>query len=269
MLKDLTIEEAQDIAYNIFELFDRLCRENNLTYFLSGGTLLGAARHKGFIPWDDDIDVMMPRADYDKLINMKLDMPEHIKLFAPETDEKYFYPFAKMCDMRYKVYFEHHIDERSIGMYIDIFPIDGLPDNRLMSKLYFKKIKMYDILKNAALRSAFLEGEKFIFIKKLILPYARKKGANYYARKMNSCGRKHAFGKSGYAGVTMITHYGERERMETDVFFSGEVLDFKDIKAGVPKGWDTYLTRLYGNYMEMPPEDKRWTNHSNFTIEVR
>ena len=269
MLKDITITQAQDIEFDLFLQFKRICEENGLRYYLSGGTLLGAARHRGFIPWDDDMDVMMPRTDYDRLMRMRPSLPENLRLFDCESDDKYLYPFAKLCDMRYKVRFAHHMEERSIGMYIDIFPIETLPDGKFAKKLYFKRMLLKHILHNAALRSAFLPEEKYILLKKLLRPYAVRRGANRFVREMNEMARRWQTRRTNHAGVTMVVHYGEREWMRKEVFEPGAEVEFRGVKCPAPKGWDEYLRNLYGDYMTLPPEDQRVTDHSHFTIEVR
>ena len=121
------IDNLKKVELDILICFDRICRENSLRYSLAYGSLLGAVRHKGFIPWDDDIDVIMPRADYEKLL--KLDnIGENMKIFHFRNSD-YFYPFAKMCDIRYKL-FESYRPEKCLGPYIDIFPLDYLPDDK-------------------------------------------------------------------------------------------------------------------------------------------
>lgn len=270
MLKDISLKEAQGYTFELLKIFDKICRDNNLVYMLSGGTLLGAIRHKGFIPWDDDIDVMMPRADYDRLLRLKLELSESIELCECSLQEDYFYPFAKLCNMTTKLYFPHHIEEKSIGIFLDIFPIEGLPDSSLKRNVYFKRMKTLNALRNSAVRKEFLENEKFKGVKKaVVMPVAKKVGANEWALRMNRAAKKYSFDGRNYRAVTMITHYGSRECMPAEVFDSVVEVDFESIITYAPVGYDTYLTNLYGDYMQLPPEDKRVTDHSNFIIEVR
>ena len=130
-MKEIGIEELKRIQIGILKHLDAFCNENNLKYFMCGGTLLGAVRHKGFIPWDDDIDIMMKREDYDKLIELypKNDN-SNFKLFSYELDKSFPYPFAKMDDFR--TIFEEEInDSYKIGVNIDIFPIDYITEDEL------------------------------------------------------------------------------------------------------------------------------------------
>lgn len=269
MFKDITLKEAQAIEFEMLRAFRALCEEQGLTFFLSGGTLLGAVRHSGFIPWDDDIDVMMPRADYDRLISSELKLPGELKLFCCEKDDSYFYPYARLCDMRYRLYYEGHRAEASQGMYIDIFPIETLPDGTLERKLYFKRMRLWDVLRNCARRESVMENEKHRGLKRLLGPVARLRGPMWYARRMNALARGYAGKETAHAGVTMVTHYGEREWMPKAVFEPGATVSFEGERCAAPKGYDAYLTRLYGDYMQLPPEEKRVSEHIHYTIEVR
>ena len=110
-MKELTLQELKEIEFEILKTFDSFCKENNIRYYLSHGTLLGAVRYKKFIPWDDDVDLLIPREDYNRMITLFKDT-EKYKLFAFEKDENYLYPFAKLCDMTtYKDEFGYTLDE--------------------------------------------------------------------------------------------------------------------------------------------------------------
>ena len=123
-MKELSLKEIKEIEFELLKKFDSFCKENNVRYFLSNGTLLGAVKYKGFIPWDDDIDVLVPREDYDSLIELFHDDGRY-KLFAFERNAEYRYPFAKFCDMRTRKA-EGNIDNGvALGVDIDIFPLDA------------------------------------------------------------------------------------------------------------------------------------------------
>jgi len=119
------IEEIQKVDLEILRFFDNVCRENNLTYFLSGGTLLGAIRHKGFIPWDDDVDLVMPRKDFEKLIEILDKSDSNYKLFIPGCSEDYFYTFGKLVDTRTVLDEFDYCPIKGMGLYIDIFIMTG------------------------------------------------------------------------------------------------------------------------------------------------
>ena len=121
------IKEMQHIALDVLIYLDKVCSKYGLKYFIVDGTLLGAVRHKGFIPWDDDIDVWMPRADYDRLADViRQDGEKKYKFCTPQNTKKFIYPFGKLIDVRTGL-----LDDTSakceIGVHIDVFPYDGLP----------------------------------------------------------------------------------------------------------------------------------------------
>lgn len=128
MKKEIKVEELKQIQLDILKFVDKFCKENNLKYFLAYGTLLGAVRHKGYIPWDDDIDIIMFREDYEKFVTTFKDV--NYKVFATEVNSKYPYPFAKVGDTR-TYYMEEIKDVIDTGVNIDVFPLDYLPENRI------------------------------------------------------------------------------------------------------------------------------------------
>lgn len=130
MKKNIEVEELKRIQTDILNFVDGFCKKNGLRYWLAYGTLLGAVRHKGYIPWDDDIDILMFREDYEKFVTTFKD--ERYKVFATEVNAKYPYPFAKVGDTA--TYFEEEIkDAIDTGVNIDVFPLDYIPEDRVKS----------------------------------------------------------------------------------------------------------------------------------------
>ena len=137
-MREIQFEEMKKIELNILIYFTEVCEENNLRYYLGGGTLLGAVRHKGFIPWDDDIDVMMPRPDFQKLLSLSINN-ENYNIIKPGT-AGYYYNFAKLVDTR-TILEEKGIKRiDGLGVYIDIFPLDGMPETPDARKKRFKEL---------------------------------------------------------------------------------------------------------------------------------
>ena len=122
---------------------DKVCKEHNLRYYIMAGTMLGAVRHKGFIPWDDDLDIGMPRADYDLLMtNAKEWLPEPYEAVCAENDKEYPLPFAKIQDADTTLIERMHLKYLG-GVYIDVFPLDGVPTGRMAQRMHFAKYEFY------------------------------------------------------------------------------------------------------------------------------
>lgn len=256
-MSKLTTREIQLSCLEVLKRFDGLCRKEGLAYFLSGGTLLGAIRHKGFIPWDDDVDVMMPRADYERLLKLK-----DARIHSLESGD-YGRPWARMADGGTRRSSEALFTEDTSGTYIDIFPIDGVPEGSFAAKLFYRRIRLFDMLWRTAMRNSIGAGERLRSLKKLSAALLRPIGPKPFARRMNRIAMGQDYGGK-YRGVSMITHYGAREKMPAGVFDRAVEVDFEGLRLPAPCGWDTYLTRLYGNYMEIPPEHKRVTHNSSY-----
>jgi hypothetical protein len=139
---ELSVEELRHVQLEVLAEFDHLCRRHGLTYYLAYGTLLGAIRHGGYIPWDDDIDVMMPRRDYDRLHDVFAHAPPaHVTLDSPKTRTDWPFPYAKVADDRTEL-FEPLEDPLPLAVNLDVFPLDALPSNRLSRGLQSRALRL-------------------------------------------------------------------------------------------------------------------------------
>ena len=259
-MAELSIREIQLSCFGVMKAFDAFCRENNLTYFLSGGTLLGAVRHKGFIPWDDDVDLMMPRADYQRMLTIPFP-DENYGFFSLEAMPKYSRAWVRMTDRRTKLTNITRFTGDTMATYIDIFPIDGIPAGKWASKWYFARIRILDALCKCSKRNFLSPGERFSRLKKVLRVLLAPIGAHRFAVWMNRVARRYPFETSAYRGVTMVTHYGMREMMPAEVFDHAVDVEFEGLKMPAPVGYDTYLTKLYGDYMTPPPAHRQMSDH--------
>ncbi len=256
-MKEMDITEIKQTELEILEYFAHKCEKTGLKYMLCGGTLLGAIRHQGFIPWDDDIDVLMPRGDFEKLlrISRKQKGDERYRLISWKTKDSP-YPFIKMVDTTTVVKEEYVDPKYRINVWIDIFPFDGMPaDDKLIVKK-FKKLFFYKWLLLLAGSEAG-KGTTWYWqiIKSIAVPFAKLLNISRIADKMNVIASEYPVETSPYLGG-FLWGYGLKEKMPRtlldveDVTFEG-----KTFKA--PVCWDEYLKGLYGDYMQLPPEEQR------------
>lgn len=266
MNKFLTIKQIQTEESKIlFETINYL-NKNNISYSLAGGTALGAIRHKGFIPWDDDIDIFISRPDYNKLQNL-LKENNNISgnLYAHSYELKNLnLPFTKIYN--YNIYYDDNMfyGKNEKYLWIDIFPIDGMPedDNECM-KLYKKnrRYKKLIFLKKQKLSTIFNNDKSRLYnclrcVKKFLtylLP------TRYYVRKIIFLTKKYPYEKSSLVG-NLVWGYGPQERMTKKESKTYIKTNFENIEVTMFKSYDKYLKNIYGNYMELPPQEKRITH---------
>lgn len=262
MGKEVTIEKMQEIEFNILKSFDEYCQLHGLRYYLAYGTLIGAIRHKGFIPWDDDIDVVMPRKDYEKLLEIEpVFKGGQYKLATPRNRDGWPYLFSKLVDT-YTLMEESTYKSGKIGVYIDIFPIDGLPDNQLVRKWHMVKLKCWHYLLTTVQKTD-LTGKTKIrsIVKRMIYPIAKNIGMNNILDRIQRHITKYDFDSSKYVAVQIAIDYGIRECVLKDDYQSVERRQFGNCDFNIPSGYDSILTHIYGDYMKLPPEDKRVSHH--------
>ena len=261
------MNDLQKCQLNILKDFIKVCKKNNLKYYLVSGTCLGAVRHKGFIPWDDDIDVGMPREDYNKLLTLQSDFEDRYFIQTYKTDKKYLYNFAKIRDSK-TTYIENNFMTTQInhGVWLDVFPLDGfsyeLEDSEKFEKVVKKTWRKTILGYPWNLRRKF---SKRTFFKDLGLNIAAillfwTNVGQWRNKKVEKMLNKIPYEKAKTVG----NHYGiyyKKEAMPKEWFGEGVTASFEGVEVIIPKEYDKYLTKLYKDYMTPPPEDKRIGHH--------
>lgn len=242
---------------DIMSEIDKVCTENSITYTIGGGTLLGAVRHKGFIPWDDDIDVFIERADYDKLIALLRQSDCDWLSILDDNVEGYYYPFAKAVDNRTVA--KSELSATKHGIWVDIFPMENVPDNRLRRKIFLKCCQFFRAVIIAMTTDFSAVGISGKGLTKHILDFMAKAiGYKRTYKIISKFMRKHNASLSECEAVAW-TPYG-REYIEKSLMQDVSNYDFEDKKFKGITNYDIYLQRTYGDYMQLPPENKR-QNH--------
>lgn len=261
------LNEIKKIELNVLIEVAKLCEEQGLRYWLAGGTLIGAIRHHGFIPWDDDIDIAMPRSDYMKLIAYCKENETPFDLFAHEINDGHFRLFAKACSKDTIV--EENDGRYSLcptGIWVDIFPLDGLGNSYTGALRIAKKHKHDQYLLTASLWKKYFRGERSIFREPYrFVFYLMGKFVNKrkLIQKMENRYIFNDFDTSKYC-APVCGSYAEKEIVEQELFKNSIDVEFEGHMFKAPAGYDRYLTLLYGDYMQLPPEEKR-VGHHTFT----
>lgn len=266
MNKEIDLRQLKKIEYRLLREFHAICEKENLRYSLGGGTLLGAVRHKGFIPWDDDIDLMMPRPDYDKFIAYCLDNEAPFGLKSFETDKNYVDLSAKIFD-KTTVLVDNDVldDDKKIGVNIDIFPVDGLGDAYKKAKRKFRSTAFKRNLLIAAQWKKFYRSkthawyyEPFRFAFYVLSRFVNK---SKLFDKIQKKYKKIDFNSVSYAAAVGGS-YREKEVLPQNVFTEYTDLPFEDGSFKAVAQYDKYLSSIYGDYMTLPPEGKRVSHHT-------
>ena len=261
-------KKLKEIELELFKQFVRICEKNSLRYFVVGGTALGAVRHKGFIPWDDDIDVALPRGDYEKFLSIAQSwLPENMFLQTYITDKNYPNPFAKL--RRSDTAFIEKSASRikmNHGVYIDIFPLDGYSRSGIKGKLFGLKEKILKISVGSVFVSGNISKNKFrAIVKKAIVRLLHDYRAS--VRRLDTM-----YKKIPYEDAEIIANFcgawAEKEVMPKAYFGDGIEGEFEGIKVVLPEKTHEYLTALYGDYMTLPPEEERVGHHYYTVIDL-
>ena len=263
---EFDLEQIKQVEFELLKKFRDVCKENGFNYSLMGGTLLGAVRHGGFIPWDDDIDLIMPRPDYEKFVEYCKTHDTDFALMSDRTNDGYAYLFGKVMDKNTElVELVGNRNNVELGVFIDIFIYDGMGNTEEEAKKNFRKSSFLRELLVAynwtkffrsktkawyyePIRFAFFLCSRLVSHKKLIKAVEKKyKDLDFYSCEYvgNLCSDKRE--------LSII------KRSEIDTYTT---LKFEGEEFSVFGGYETYLKNMFGDYMQLPPEDKRVTHHT-------
>lgn len=263
------IELLHEADLSIVKDVVSICNHHGLRYWMLGGTMLGAIRHKGFIPWDDDIDLGLPRKDYERFIVLaQSELQTNYRLVNYQIDPEYHYYITRILDTNTKVIENRFAKEcKFTHVSIDIFPIDGFSNNCIMKYIHERRILIHKFMSSLHYKDLIqTKGRgliELIVIKMLkLLPTEKIFDFRKQLDKCDNLLKKYDFTSSKYAGNIMGA-YRTREIIPVEWYGEDSMYEFENLQLRGIKEYDKYLTRLYGNYMQLPPEDKR-RNH--FTI---
>lgn len=257
--EDEIIDLIHQEDLKIFKFFQKICNENNLKYYAIGGTFLGTIRHKGFIPWDDDMDIAMPRKDYDKFIEIFKENNYEFKLYNYKLTPEYKFYISRLCNPKYKM---TEISGYETELFIDIFPIDGMPSNKFIRNIHYIRIFYHKLMlsfyyndtidmnmKRKPYEKILIKIAKMNLFKKFINPNKQKD-------KIDKLLKMYSFQTAKYSGTIMGT-YKTKEIVETELFGKATLYPFEDTFIYGPEKYDEYLTHMYGSYMKLPKEEDR------------
>lgn len=272
VIEKLPVSDVKRISIEILRLFVDFCNKNNLSYYLVGGTLIGAVRHGGFVPWDDDLDVCMPRKDFERFRVLmaendnKLGIYEYRNIY--NCPQLHCRPIDRIVDTRYMC--KLITDQYYLPPWIDILPWDGLPSDAKENEEHWKRVQKY----KARARRARTPVTKDFFKKRLkrlyknivYFPY-KLIGPAYFVKQIEEEAKKYDFDACEYGG-TVVGGYGRKERMPKwyfiDKTMDEQYTSFEGIECRIPSHPDLILRHMYGDYLTIPKKKKRKTHIVKF-----
>ena len=264
------IAELQDKMLEIFKYFDLICINNNFTYWAGAGTCLGAIRHKGFIPWDDDLDVFMPRHDYERLWRSweKVSNNSKYKLCRTNREKNYRHRVMQLVDTSTTFINKRCInDDIEHGVYIDIIPVDAVAPDRL---------SRFDQILNAIIYSVYniqvepeFHGNKLMAFGTRFLLHAVKNAEKRYNIWIGAEKRMSKYDtQNTLEFVELLTYFKMIFKPLPAMWFKTQRIPFEDTLIYVPVDYDKYLSVMYGDYMKLPPKEKRSVQHNTVMIDL-
>lgn len=269
-LDEQTTNELKDVEINILKCFINICEKKNLRYYLIGGSLLGAVRHGGFIPWDDDIDVAMPREDYELFLNEAPQyLPKYYFIQTFKTDPYYPNNYMKIRDSR-TTFLESAVKHLKMnhGVFIDVFPLDDFPGNKLVRYWFNINNRLLSTRISEIYNNSEEKTIKRNIIKKIVITFYNKivPTVRCATAKRERLFSRHYKGDcfANYSGA-----WGIKEIINKEWYGDGKKWSFEGINVIIPSEYDNWLTQVYGDYMRLPPIEERVSHHFTEIIDLK
>lgn len=258
------MNELQSQILNVYKKIKNICDENNLRYYAIGGTCIGAVRHNGFIPWDDDMDIAMPRRDYEKLKDIIRNSEEHELEVVTQDDRENYRPLFMKVYNPNTTYVESDvmdIKDSITGIFVDVMPLDGLPEEQLRRKILCNRLiylhHMNDVRRLTGVRPG--KGAKGL-IKRMLYAVLLGRPFNYYSKRYTRLLKKYDFDESVYTSYGWSYHI--KRLIYPSKWFNDYVeIKFEDTIMRCPVEYDKYLSQQFGDYMKLPEKVEQQGNH--------
>ena len=254
-MRKLSIEEAKKIELDILDFIDSFCKEHGINYCINYGTLIGAIRHKGFIPWDDDIDLSMTRENYERFIQLFSEKQSRYQMLSLETDDQYFNNFIKIVDPTTKIIDTRNTKTYDSGVFIDIFPMDTFNDTKVVDICY--KLESFKLLSFSKHKNIVYGDSKLKdLIRTLFWLLLRPVSPRFFANQIEKQIQKYRVENGKYIAF-IPSKAKEKEIFPRDMFDELIETPFEHLVLPAPKRFDVVLKQFYDDYMTVPPKEKQ------------
>lgn len=268
-MKQMQLRDIQMVSLEILKEVHGFCVSNDINYSLAYGTMLGAVRHKGFIPWDDDIDIVMPRPDYERFKNTFRSSQGNVLV----SEEDSYIAFVRVCDKEKTVASDSlwpWTSRNDLGVWIDVFPLDALADDKpsftarivYLEKLFDQQIKARNATITWSSHLSLFANMKQM-VKHIVYSHLNISAIN---QEIIAEAKRYDWNRANKCSELVCGGNSDKEFLDKSLFEKTILMPFEDAQFCVAQGWDEILKVNYGDYMKLPPEDKReqHTSHTHF-----
>ena len=274
MIQDAHRSDLQNYIWDIMKVILKFMEKEGTEYYMLGGTLLGAVRHKGFIPWDDDIDIGIPRGEYERFLSdIKRELPDYMAVRTYKNSRNHHYYFSRIVDKRYKVKRTGSEVDRLEEVWIDIFPLDGMPDKFLDRQIHKAKLLASRVMYHVAtfdkvnLKRPNRPYYERVLIRLIKFFHLGKRGNMYFWLNMiDRLLKKYPYSKSRWC-INFMGQYMFKEMFPKEYYGKGRLYDFEESRMMGPEDADAVLTQQYGDYMKYPKDADRNTHASVLIVK--